>query len=213
MLNKVLVGLFLVFILVGCSSGAANEPEVEEENQEGVAKERLEEYLEFMKVGDLENAKKYLATTDNFLDVFNYTYLDLLEEYLVPEKTTVLRSEFLENKELQKEHKNWVYMVDHYRNSDEYETFTSNDKYGSIGVLIYWKEGTGDQAYKFLYDMEIANGLGNKIYKKVEFDLQFTEAFDGTIMDIRLRRYIFDNCILRTRTATLPLVFFLLYFS
>ncbi|MGD6831440.1 hypothetical protein ACQCT5_04725 [Sutcliffiella halmapala] len=181
MLKNVLLAVILIFILVGCSSEGSNEETItEEDNQEEIARAHLEEYLEFMKVGDLENATKYLGTTDNLLDVFEYTYLDLIEEYIEPDKTTIFRKEFLEDKELQKDYKNWVDMIDHYESNEEYETFTSEDKYGSVGVLIYWKEGVGNQAYKFLYDMEIANGLGNKLYKKVEFDLQYTEAFEGT---------------------------------
>ena len=178
LLKKWIVVCFISVVLVGCSKGTAEE--VPEVNQEEMARKHLEEYLEFMKTGDLENAAKYLATNDTLIDVFEFTYLDTTEEYLVPEKTTILRSQFLEDSDLQKEYVSWVDMVEHFQENDEYETFTSNDKYDTVSLLIYWEAGSGVQAYKFLYDMEIANGLGNKLFKKVEFDLQYTEEFNGT---------------------------------
>lgn len=149
MIKNVIIALILFFSLVGCSSEGSNEETITEENK---AKQRLEEYLKFMKDGDLDNAIPYLSTTDNLIDVFEYKYLDMVKEYKVPIKTVVHRDDFMNDKKLNEEFINWVNYIKHFEENEEYDTVTIDDKNNAVTVLQYWlvDEEKGEQAYTFI---------------------------------------------------------------
>jgi hypothetical protein len=170
---KKLVGISIVIIIVvvfiiglmGFMSTGTTET---------AAKKDLEKYFQAMIKGDEDTAGNYLAIgTDNLLDVFEYEYLNTIEENDLPVKTTMTYEEYKESEYLQKDYKTWKqykkYIKDVFGNNENYVVEDDN------GTITYYKKGETVKEYVMLYNMEIANGGGEKIYKKVEFTLQWTE--------------------------------------
>jgi hypothetical protein len=141
---------------------------------ETAAKKDLNKYMSAMEKGDQDTARNYLATgTDNLLDVFNYEYLDKIEENDLPVKTTMTYEEYKDSEYLQKDYKTWKQYKKYIK-----EVFGNTENYiveEDTGEITYYKKGETVKEYVMLYNMEIANGGGEKIYKKVEFTLQWTE--------------------------------------
>jgi hypothetical protein len=170
---KKLVGISIVIIIVvvfiiglmGFMSTGTTET---------AAKKDLEKYFQAMIKGDEDIAENYLAIgTDNLLDVFEYEYLNTIKENDLPVINTMTFEEFSESEYLQKEYPTFK----SYRNYIK-DTFGDVEGYvieEDTGEITYYKKGETVKEYVMLYNMEIANGGGEKIYKKVEFTLQWTE--------------------------------------
>lgn len=169
---KRVIVLLVALMLVGCSAVASGQSEKS-------AKKDLEKYLEYMKVGDKDNASTYLDYyTDSLIDVFEYKYLNLIEEEDVENRTYWSKYEYEDGSYMQEQYGEWEEFIEHltelYDDREEYEF--EADEYS----VSYWKVGDTYKKYTFLYDMEVANGLGNKLYKKVEFELEWDESrFNG----------------------------------
>lgn len=152
---------------------------------EGNAKKTVNSYLSLMKKGDTYEASKLLDGNDSLIDVFNYKYLDTIREEDMPFELKVLRTEFEEGHILKNKYETWENYQEEikllYRCEkcevivDDYHIHTLN-------------RGNTHKKYTLLYDTEIANGLGGKLYKKVEFDVEWDVAYDKfKITNINIR--------------------------
>lgn len=146
--------------------------------QESAAKRDINKYFEAMIKGDQETARNYLAVgTDNLLDVFSYDYLSTIEENDLPVKFTLTADEFIKMDIVKEQYGTFPKYVKHiqelYGNDENYVVEESE---GEMSYISYYKKGETVKEYVFLYNMEIANGGGEKIYKKVEFTLQYTDS-------------------------------------
>lgn len=147
---------------------------------EGNAKKTVNNYLSLMKKGDTYEASKLLDGNDSLIDVFNYKYLDTIREEDIEKEISVSRVDFENMKSNGYESGTW----------EEYKEKMSNlytcDKCdvelydGSIRIT----DGSRThKRYTLLYDTEIANGLGNKLYKKVEFKVEWDDVYDEFKID------------------------------
>jgi hypothetical protein len=163
--------LFSLSVLTGCGG---NQSESE-------AKKTVEAYFELKKIGD-EFAGNYLrgnAASRDLVDVFEYEYLSTLEanEKNVDES---------DNKD---EFKTFYSLLDDRYSTPSWDQYTEeiHDVFGDDDDYIITEDNnyievTGKKddeikEYTFLYDMEIANSYGDKIYKKVEITVQYDYVF------------------------------------
>lgn len=177
------IWMAVALFMVGCS-----------EQSEGGAKKVLETYLEHMEKGETEEAEVYLDDyTDNLIDVFAYEYLSTLEEEDVQVETTMYEGLFEESDFFKEEYGTWDnYAKEMWKLYGDNEDYVFKDEGNSI---TFYKKGDMKKVVTFLYDMEVANGLGNKLYKKIEFTLEwdtmrwngedFEEGFVITDIEIR----------------------------
>jgi uncharacterized protein YqfB (UPF0267 family) len=139
------------------------------------AKKTLENYLSEMKQGNTDKAYKYLSIdTDSLIDVFDYKYLRTLDEKDIPVKTTMTLEEFEDSSVYKQEYLTFKRYKKHIQ-----EIFGASDDYvvkADQESISYYKKGETIKQYTFLYNMTVANELGNKLYKKVEFTLLWNES-------------------------------------
>ena len=170
-MKKILLFLLVGLSLVGCSSESANA-----NDYEGT----VESYLKAVKNGD-ENATDFLDIgVDGLIDVFEYEYLQTLDEKKEKHIMEFPNEDYLEN------HR------DEYGNYTEYKN-AMKEKYPSSDVieetynqLVMWDGESYKNTHTLLYNVTLANGLGEKLYKKVEFDVQQT-VVDSRIVGIEIR--------------------------
>ena len=174
-------GILLFFILVMMLTGCSNT--------EDQAKKVVDQYLQAVHDGD--EVYRYLDVgLEGLIDVIDFEYLRALET-----------EEIKDTRE---------YDMDFYRRvlADEYDTFKEfreeqidiHSDYevleNSVDTLILWDGESYVDNHRFLYNVELVNAAGEKLYKKVEFyveeDLvrdkigdEFEEGY--TIVDIHIR--------------------------
>jgi hypothetical protein len=141
---------------------------------ETAAKKDLEKYFSAMSKGDQDTAENYLSIgTDNLLDVFEYEYLSTIEENDLPVTNTMSFEAYNNSEYIKKEYPRWKdyknYIKDAFGNNESYVVEENSNE------ITYYKKDETVKEYTFLYNMEIANGGGEKIYKKVEFTLEWTD--------------------------------------
>ncbi|MFB1098193.1 hypothetical protein [Terribacillus sp. JSM ZJ617] len=157
-MKKILLFILIVFI-AGCG----------EIDNEDLAKEAAENYMEMVKKGE-ERSQIYLLTSDNFHDVFSYEYIDTLNEK--SEKDTLsLSYSMYENVGQEK-----------FSTYEEFKNYNKSDyqkEHGNIEILEdneknleLWDGKTYKDVYTLLYNVEIANEEGQKSYKKAEITLE-----------------------------------------
>jgi hypothetical protein len=141
---------------------------------ETAAKKDLEKYLALMQKGDQDTAENFLSFgVDNLIDVFNYKYLSTLDENDLPVTNTMTFEAYNNSEYIKKEYPTWKQYKNFIKNTfGNVEGYVIEDNRSEI---TYYKEGETFKEYTFLYNMEIANGGGEKIYKKVEFTLEWTD--------------------------------------
>lgn len=152
--------MLIILFLTACGSS--------EENQ---AKKAAEDYMEAVKNGD-EIAEEYLYSADGFIDVFDFEYLQTLEE----EKVKDVRE----------------YDYDFFLNTTSRETFPTFNDFKQLEIdmmkfshedtyeiientsdkLVLWDGESYNIHYTLLYNVEIANELGQKLFKKAEITLE-----------------------------------------
>lgn len=158
--------------------------------EERQARKTVENYMDAVRKGEEFDA---LKTLEGFYDVFDYEYLRTLD--VRQEKDTT------------------KFSYDVYKNfySTTYSTFQEYKQekieyysalWGDLEIiendheeLIIWDGESYYNVYTFLYNVEIANEFGEKIYKKAEFTVEpgtyfeeDNELVDGwVITDIYLR--------------------------
>jgi hypothetical protein len=143
-----------------------------------------------MKQGNTDKAYKYLSIdTDSLIDVFDYKYLRTIKEKDIPVKTTMTLDEFNNSSVFKEEYYTFRGYKKHIK-----EIFGNSNDYvieEELESITFYKKGETIKQYTFLYDMQLANEIGNKLYKKVEFTLQWDElegkhgAFEITDITIR----------------------------
>jgi hypothetical protein len=174
-LKKLVLAIVAILFLSGCGS-------------EDRAKKTAEEYMDAVKQGD-EYAG--LEAEEGFIDVFNYEYLQTLDEYqekdtreltydlwdsiygddpdaLYPTFEDYKKAEF-ESIEIMQESKDTKYEI----LQDDSQT------------LEYWDGESYYDVYTFLYNVEIANEAGQKVYKKAEITVE-----EGLVKDKKKDEYV-----------------------
>lgn len=171
-MKRLLFFSVLLFVLVGCSG-------------ENTAKGIAEDYMDAVKLG---NEYDQMEAREGFIDVFDYEYLQTLE---VPEEQDTRNYDY-------------DFWEDYY--SDEYSTYTDyknyyKDLYDDYEIiheddrnLELWDGKSYKEIHRFLYNVEIANELGEKLYKKAEITVEPGLYWNGeehledyVITDINLR--------------------------
>ncbi|PAV30243.1 hypothetical protein CIL05_07180 [Virgibacillus profundi] len=138
-------------------------------SSKGVAKNFAEDYMDAVKNG--EDTSDFISRSEEgFIDVFDYDYLKEVEM----EQEKVIMSLNYEDYEILQEYgeKNDFDSYDefkkHYKDLfSDHEIIRESDM-----SLELWEEGEFKDRYSFLYDVTIANGLGQKIYKKAELTVE-----------------------------------------
>lgn len=164
-MKKVLLVVAMVLLLTGCN------------NSEDNAKQTAEDYMDAVKNG---NEFENIDLIEGFIDVFNYEYLQTLETEKVKDTITFDRNAW--EMSFQDEHPTF----EDYKNNNkelfsDYEVLTDNDN-----ELEIWDGETYNNIYTLLYNVEIANEQGEKIFKKAEITVKEFED-DYVITDIYLR--------------------------
>lgn len=160
-----LIGYFALTVFAGGQS-------------ESRARDALETYLDLMKNGDTDKAGHYLEETDNLIDVFDYKYLNTTSEKEDFFRFYMTKSEYIDSPVFIKQYGTWNSFVDSI-NKDFGDSKNFVIK-GTDDDISYYDKTDKKKVYKFLYDMQVANGLGNKLYKKIEFTVEYSHDFwDG----------------------------------
>ena len=166
--------LLAILFLSGCGS----------ENQ---AKKTAEGYMNAVKQGDQYEA---FDADVGFIDVFDYEYLQTLEES--QEKDTTgwtyemwesvygdasdpLYPSFESYKESELE-----YIESQSASGKKYEVIQNDNQ-----ALEYWDGESYNDVFKFLYNVEIANETGQKVYKKAEITVK-----EGLVRDEKKDEYV-----------------------
>jgi hypothetical protein len=163
-----------VFILSFLSGCGANQSESE-------ARKTVEDYFELKKIGD-EFAGNYLrgeASNRDLVDVFEYEYLNTLDKNEKKVNESDNKDEFETFYALLSERystPSW----DQYT-EEIHDVFGDDDDYIIIedanNIEVTGNKDDEIKEYTFLYNMEIANSYGDKIYKKVELTVQYDYVF------------------------------------
>jgi hypothetical protein len=177
-----------ILILSGCNSSEEKE-----------ARDTAEAYMEAVKNGD---EFKEIYSVEEFIDVFDYKYLKTLEDNqekrtskttyedwkaLYEKAPDIIQSTFKEYKENKIE----SLELDNKYTNKQYQVVKNT---GS--VLEYWDGESYTNNFVFLYNVEIANEEGQKLYKKAEIAVkqsyilnEETEEYEEgyIISDITLR--------------------------
>lgn len=176
-LTAVVMIIIISLFLVACGS------------DENKAKKAAEGYMDSVRLGDDHD---YLFPgVDGFIDLFEYEYLQTLD---APEEK--------ETRELSR--RRYELFGDDYSSFEEYKK-EEKEFYEFLGytevltedndTLILWDGETYKDLYKFLYNVEIADEFGQKLYKKTEITIEKRTAIDEnderydefTVVDIYLR--------------------------
>ena len=148
---------------------------------ESQAKRAAEDYMDKVKNGD-EKAEELLGIgVDGFIDMFDYEYLQTME---VPKQkdTTIGKRDRWES--LYGDEPDPTYpSFEAYRKSHKDVMEVTGEDYevlqDSRDVFEYWDKKSYKEIHKVLYDVEIANALGQKIYKKAEITVEPGQVWDG----------------------------------
>ena len=160
-MRKLLLLILIPILLVGCNDG------------ESKAKKTVEKYLEALKMG--EDVDLYLDTREGLIDVFDWEYLRSLEVDQIKDTRSYDRDyyemfekdifdTFQEFKDKEIERFSLVH--------DNFEIIEN-----SYDRLELWDGESYIDNHKFLYNVELANELGQKLFKKVEFYVEFDHIY------------------------------------
>ena len=160
-MRKILLLILIPILLVGCS------------NEESKARDTVEKYLKALKMG--EDVDLYLDTREGLIDVFDWEYLRSLEVDQIKDTRSYDR-EYYEMFE-----KDFFDTFDDFK-ENEIEWFSrSHDNFeiieNSYDRLELWDGESYIDNHKFLYNVELANELGQKLFKKVEFYVEFDHIY------------------------------------
>ena len=154
----------IISLMFGCS-------DIGSENK---AKKDVDNYLHAMKTGDISTSEMYLRDVDNFINVLGYTYLRSNEVELKKNIVEWWKYTYDDSPHLQDEYGTWDEFLEYlrvtYGNSDTHEIINDNPMF-----FTAWKIDDYVEVYEFVYDMEITNGLGQKVYQKVYFTTEWTD--------------------------------------
>lgn len=182
-MKKIICGFILIicfFLLAGCG-------------KENKARETAEDYMDAVKNGD-DYEDLYLD--EGFIDLFSYEYLKTLDPPKEKDTRTV-EYDFWE--EFYKDETDTLFPTfDEYKQSyldtedtleREYEILQDDNE-----ILEYWDGESYKEIHKFLYNVEIADEFGQKLYKKAEITVEMGLVEEGedykdgyVITDVYLR--------------------------
>lgn len=162
-LRKLLVVLVLG-ILIACS------------NSQDEAKKTVDGYLEA--VHDGGDIYDYISIgTDSLIDVIDYEYLRALEAEEIKD-TRTYDIEFYEDVVSDSYDTYQDFKEDQKEMYDDYEVITE-----TYDNLILWDGESYVDNHKLLYNVELTNELGQKLYKKVEFYLEYSSYDEKYIIE------------------------------
>lgn len=158
--------------------------------EERQARKTVEKYMDAVRKGEEFDAIK---TLEGFYDVFDYEYLRTLDVRQEEDTTRFSRDhwEFAYKETFPTWQEFKEYEIDVYKsNWDTIKIIKDTDE-----ELVIWDGESYYNVYVFLYNVEIANEFGEKIYKKAEFTVEPGTYFDESnelvdgwvITDIYLR--------------------------
>lgn len=152
-----LIGIILLIVLIsGCGDG-----------EEKSAREVAEGYMDAVRIGDKFDQIDYRI--EGFIDVFDYEYLQTIEAE-EKKKTVKLTRERWERSEdpnypTFEDYKDfYIQLID----NEDYEILQDTDQ-----VFEYWEIDDYYNVFTFLYNVEIADEVGQKIYKKAEITVEY----------------------------------------
>lgn len=177
----VLLGILL---LSGCSS-----------DEEKEARETAESYMEAVKNGD-EFEDIYSA--EEFADVFNYDYIKTLEDH--KEKWTFKTTYEDWKKTYESSPETYYSSFDEFKEAelqtiDSYQTLDIKDYQvikNTDTVFEYWDGENYKYSYTFLYNVEIANEEGQKLFKKAEITVESGASYNKDKDDYEIGFLISD---------------------
>lgn len=183
-LRNILISVISLILAVG---GIFLTLKLSDDGGEGEARKFAEDYMIAAKNG--EDVFDYILLTDGFIDVFDFEYLSTIE--VVEEKKTLTRSKDLYNYIKDTDGFEYNSLEEYLKaareefNSKKFEVLTDEDD-----VVKAWVKGEYSREFTFLYNVTIANGLGQKIYKKAEITVlggDATQEGEVMITDISIR--------------------------
>lgn len=169
----------ILLLLAGCT-----------DSKESLAKDTAEAYMEAVQKG--EDFEEISYTADTFHDVFDYEYLKTIEErkYKYTILITYANWESMHEDGKIPEYNTYEKYKDYQKNNFEnYKVLVDNDEY-----LELWDGESYKYDYVLLYNVEIANEEGEKIYKKAEISLEDWFVIDGDDVE---ETYRIDDITLR----------------
>jgi hypothetical protein len=141
--------------------------------KESKARNTVDNYLSAIKNGD--ETKVFLEDdVDGFIDVFDFEKLKSIE---IPKEKDIITTTYDSWKE---------YRSDSYSSFEEFKKETK-EIFADYEIIedtsdkfTYWDKKSYKDKHKFLYNVSIANELGEKLYKKVEITTEYSEfVWDG----------------------------------
>ncbi|MEN2464708.1 hypothetical protein [Ornithinibacillus sp. JPR2-1] len=137
---------------------------------ENGAKKAAEGYMDAVKVGDKFDAFK---ASEGFIDVFDYEFLQVVDKQEIQDTRTI-DYDFWKDYETEY-YDSFLDYKDYYKELyDGYEILEDNDD-----ELILWDGKSYYDVYTLLYNVEIANGKGEKLFKKAEITVEEGIYWDG----------------------------------
>lgn len=157
-------------------------------NPSSQAKRDVEKYMQLVKNGG--DSHEYIGIgVEGFIDVFDFKYLDTLE---IEQEKDIYTYNYDDYEIMKKNSDDPMYDTydsykeywkDSHDNDEDYEII--NDDYGIYEV---WKKGDYKDKHKFLYNVTIANGAGQQIFKKAEITMEKRSIDDNyKVIDIYMR--------------------------
>lgn len=171
-MKKLLLAAVILVLLAGCG-------------EDGNAKDVAEDYMDAVKVGDDFDQ---MEASEGFIDVFDYEYLQTIE---VPEEKNIINLNYdsWENYYTDEYASFYDYKQDYKEIFEGYEIVFEDDY-----TLDLWDGESYKEIHKLLYNVEIANELGEKLFKKAEITVEPGLYWNGeehlegyTITDIYTR--------------------------
>lgn len=157
--------LIMLTLLAACGS------------EESQARKTVEKYMDAVKMGeDFEQFRAF----EGFYDVFDYEYLRTLDEREV--KDTGKISYDIWELVYKDKYPTWEeykkYEIESLKLAwEDLEIIEENDE-----EVVYWDGKSYKTIYTFLYNVEIANKIGEKLYKKAEFTVEPGYYWNGDDM-------------------------------
>lgn len=87
--------------------------------------------------------------------------------------------------------------MDSVKNGEEFEAMDAAEGFIDVFDYEYLKtEKAEDNVYTFLYNVEIANGIGQKLYKKVEITVE-RDSYLNSDTDAYIDGYVISDIYIR----------------
>lgn len=146
---------------------------------ESEGKKVVEKYLDEVKKG--ERTYDYITfDVDRLIDVFEYEFISF-EQLEDEEDHTTIKVEYWESRK--EDYETFEDYKDFYKNVFKDHEIISESPY----EIVFWEPGEYITVYKYLYNVTVANAAGEKLYKKIEFEVEEENEEKPMIRDIYIR--------------------------